>query len=167
MQKFVRIVSIVSVVLVSISLLLLLITIPIQGDIAQLLGYSESTTQALPQFPFSRFLPALLLLGCMIFQVICSSNNKIGIWSEIIAFICLAAIVPVISYLLSIAPNILQTRSGQSDYVILARSVVSTISYFLMLPAGLGEAIAIANCGMGIVYKKMSKSAAICNFPQE
>ena len=158
MQKFIRTMSIIAVVLVGLSLFLLLFTIPFQRMIAKgIYGMDLATVGSLPRFPLLPFVFGCLRLGCMVLLIICCGNKKGGIWLEIIVFICLALVIPVISQMVSPVYNNLIGKT-MGAYHMAANSIVNSIAGVCLSPAGWGQAIAYAVCGMSIVFKKMSKS---------
>lgn len=157
MQKFIRIMAIVAAILVGLSLLLLLVSIPFQRTIgSNLLGYPDAMTDGLPQFPLMAFLFTFLQLGCMILLIVCCGNKKGGIWLEVIAFITLAVILPALSQVLEPIYNVFVGRMRGETYLA-AKSVVNSICVFCRMPGTLGVAIGYGVCGMSIVFKRMSK----------
>ena len=156
MQKFIRIMAIIAVALVGLSLFLLLTTIPFQRMIADgVFGCPDVALDRLPMFPLVPFLNCFLRLGCMALLIICCGNRRGGIWLELIVFVSLVAVLPAVSQGVSLVYNQLVGRMG--DYHLVANTMVSNISNYCLAPAGWGQAIAYAVCGMSIVFKRMSK----------
>ena len=160
MQKLIRIMAIVAAVLVGFSLLLLLGTIPFQRTVgSNLLGYPDAMTEGLPQFPLMAFLFTFLQLGCMILLIVCCGNKKGGIWLEVIVFISLAVLLPLLSQVLEPMYNVYVGRMRGETYLA-AKSVVNSICVYCRMPGSLGIAIGYGVCGMSIVFKRMSKKMA-------
>ena len=160
MQKLIRIMAIVAAVLVGFSLLLLLVTIPFQRTVgSNLLGYPDAMTEGLPQFPLMAFLFTFLQLGCMILLIVCCGNKKGGIWLEVIVFISLAVLLPLLSQVLEPMYNVYVGRMRGETYLA-AKSVVNSICVYCRMPGSLGIAIGYGVCGMSIVFKRMSKKMA-------
>ena len=152
--------AIVAAVLVGFSLLLLLVTIPFQRTVgSNLLGYPDAMTEGLPQFPLMAFLFTFLQLGCMILLIVCCGNKKGGIWLEVIVFISLAVLLPLLSQVLEPMYNVYVGRMRGETYLA-AKSVVNSICVYCRMPGSLGIAIGYGVCGMSIVFKRMSKKMA-------
>lgn len=157
MQKFIRIMAIIAAALAGLSLVLLLITIPFQRSISSIFFNSPDIAMStLPQFPLLPFIFGVLRLSCMALLTICCGNKKGGIWLELIIFACLVFVLPGLSRILSpLFTQILYSTKG-SDYI-MANNLVSNIANYCMIPAGWGQALAYAACGMSVVFKKMSR----------
>lgn len=155
MQKFIRIMAVVAVVLMGVSLLLLLVTVPMQPVLARWLRYPEDILGILPRFPLIPVLFCLLRLGCAALLLIFCGNKKGGIWLEVIAFACMAVILPALNHA---ATSVYSLSLSQMGAVYTAvNSLTSNVAFYCMIPAGLGQSIAYATCGMSIAFKKMSK----------
>lgn len=156
MQKMIRILAIIAVILVAFSMLALLISIPLQRVLAaKVFNYPEDMVAYLPIVPFPQLLRCLLLLGCAILVMVCAGKKGV-ILPEIILLIVLLFVIPGVNNFL---PTLINTWLGQtrgSAYVA-ANSVANTVSNFCTSPAALGNSLALVVCGMNMVYKKMSK----------
>ena len=160
MDKVIRILAIVATALVVLSLLLMLITIPFQGLIAQyLLGYPEDVLSFLPQFPLAPFLTTLMRLLPVALLILCCGSKKGGYWLEILVFVALVIVLPPLTSFLSTGFSVLRDYISLSAYMVVSNSVANTISNFCLGPASVGYALAYCTCGMSIVYKvrKMEK----------
>ena len=157
MQKFIRVLAIIAAVLVALSLLALLISIPCQRLIAgSWFHYPEQMVAALPIFPLAHFIHCFLLLGCTALMIVCAGNKKGGIWLEILLLVMLALVVPVLSTALTNVQTIL-TGHLRGDSYVAANSVVNQISGYCMWPGNLGNSLSLVACGMSIAFKQMSK----------
>lgn len=160
MQKFIRVMAIVALVLVALSFLLLLGTLPFQRVLAEkVLKPAPDVLALLPIFPLAAFIGCILLLGCAILAVVFGGNQKGGIWLEILVLIAVALVVPFISgFLDSLLTPFLATARG-SLYVA-AGATANQIANACMWSANLGESLMLVVCGMSMVYKRMSKKLA-------
>lgn len=157
MQKTIKIMSIVAVVLAAFSLFMLLVTIPFQGLIASgVFGYSGSETGAFPIFPTMPFINCFMRTACMALLIVCCGNKKGGIWMELLVLASMVFVLPAFSSAVSQTYNVFVSRAMGLKYVA-ANSVASTIANYCLVPAGWGQTIAYVTCGMSIVFKKMSK----------
>lgn len=156
MQKTIRILAIIATALTAFTLVLLVVSIPFQGVIAEeILGYPPYVIEELPQFPLLPFLSNLLRTGCIGLLIICCGNKKGGIWMEILIMIILAIVLPVIN---NIALRLLTVALGQlgSDKLIV-NSFITQIANYCAYPSGLGQTLAYITCGMSIAFKTLSK----------
>ena len=154
MNKFIRVTAIVGAALVALALLLLLVSIPLQGAVVGV--KSEDILQYLPIFPVAAFVNLFLLLGCCALMIVCAGNQKGGIWLEILLLIALVAVLPLINTVLSSAMSILAVRFRGDKYMAAYSLMNSTTRYFTWT-SGIGRAITLVACGMSITYKKLSK----------
>ena len=154
MNKFIRVTAIVGAALVALALLLLLVSIPLQGAVVGV--KSEGILQYLPIFPVAAFVNLFLLLGCCALMIVCAGNQKGGIWLEILLLIALVAVLPLINTVLSSAMSMLAVRVRGNEYMAAYSLMNSTTGYFTWT-AGIGRAITLVACGMSITYKKLSK----------
>ena len=160
MQKFIRILAIAAAVLVALSFLLILISIPLQRFIAgTLLQYPDSMLSIMPIFPLDSFVSCFLLLGCMILLVVCCGNKKGSIWLEILVLAAIVLVLPMLSTLLSYVQNIIIARV-RGEAFIAANSIASRIWAYCMYPGNLGRSIALVAIGMSIAFKRMNKKIA-------
>lgn len=155
MQKTIRILAIISAVLVGFSLALLIVSLPFQRLLAQVLGYPEISLAMLPTFPFVPFLSCFLRAGCIAALIICCGNKKGGIWLEILMLAILVIVLPFLTTAASTAYTTFIGRYGNAKLV--AISAVSRISDFCCHPANWGQALAYITCGMSIAFKTMRK----------
>ena len=157
MQKFIRVMAIIAAVLVALSLLLLLVSIPLQRFIAgNWLKYPESLMAALPIFPLADFFNCFLLLACVALLIVCCGNQKGGIWLEILMFLMIAVVLPLLNNLLANVQNVMLGQLRGDTYVA-ANSAVNNISHYCMASGNLGRCIALATCGMSIAFKRTKK----------
>lgn len=157
MQKFIRVIAIVAAVLVALSLLLLLVSIPLQRFIAgNWLNYSESLMAALPIFPLADFFNCFLLLGCVALLIVCCGNQKGGIWLEILMFLMIAVVLPLLNELLATVQNVMLPQL-QGELYVAANAIVNNIAHYCVATANLGRCIALAACGMSIAFKRTKK----------
>lgn len=161
MQKLIRILAIGAAALIATSLFLLIATIPFQRSIGEFLyGASDEVLSGLPQIPLLPLLYGFLRLGCVVPLIFCCGNKKGGIWLEIVAFAALCVVIPLLSFFLSPLYAMLIARF-QGAASVMAYTTVENIANFCMIPAGLGQSLAYAVCGMSIVFKRMSKKAEV------
>ena len=159
MQKFIRITAIIAAILVALSLLLLLVTIPFQQSLGRLWSTSEDVLAHLPIFPLAQFVPCFMLLGCAILAVVFGGNKKGGIWLEILVFAAVALALPIMRDLLSYVQNVAIGQYRGSVYLA-ANATVAQIASYCMWPANLGNCLVLVVCGMSVVFKRMSKKMA-------
>ena len=160
MQKFIRVMAITATVLVVLSLLLLLVSIPFQSQIAaKIYKFPEELTDMLPMFPLSQFVHTFLLLGCSALMIVCCGNQKGGIWLEILLLATLILVVPFINKVLSDVQNVFIGQVGGGS-VVAANSVVNQISSYCAWPSALGNSLALVAGGMSMAYKRMDKKLA-------
>lgn len=160
MQKFIRVIAIVALVLVALSFLLLLGTLPFQRVLAEkVLKPAPDVLSLLPIFPLAAFIGCILLLGCAILAVVFGGNQKGGIWLEILVLIAVALVVPFISGFLDslLTPFLVNARGG---LYVAAGATANQIAGACMWSANLGESLMLVVCGMSMVYKRMSKKLA-------
>ncbi len=155
MQKIIRVMIRIAAVLMGISILLLLLSVPLQGFIAKHFDYPAYIVSALPIFPFMQFLFCLLGTGCIALLITCCGKEKGGIWLEILVLVLLAIVLPVLN---NLALPIYMSFMGRfGELKIAAYSAASQITTYCLTPAALGQVLAYVSCGMSIAYKKMSK----------
>ena len=161
MQKFIRTMAIVAVALAALSVLLLLISVPLQQLIAdEIYGWGGDLLGLLPIFPVLPLLFTLLRTACMVPLIFCSGNKKVGIWLEIVVFAVLLLVLPFLSQIAdTLATQILSQIRGSA--YLTAHSVVNQISNMCLRTAGWGQALAYAVCGMSLVYKKHSNDKTV------
>ena len=160
MQKLIRVLAIIAAVLIALSLVLLLGTLPFQRAIAaKLYTSSDDVIAVLPIFPLATFINCFMLTGCSALLIVCCGNKKGGIWLELILLVAMALVLPAIYRLLS---RFMTVAFGQfrGDTYIAANSVADLISSCCMWPGNLGRCLAFVTGGMSIVYKHMSKKLA-------
>ena len=156
MQKMIRVLAIIAVILVAFSMLALLISIPLQRVLAlRVFSYPAEMVAYLPIVPFPQLLRCLLLLGCAILVMVCAGKKGI-ILPEILLLIVLLFVIPgVNNFLPTLITNWLARTKG--DSYVAANSVANMVSNYCATPAALGNSLALVVCGMNMVYKKMSK----------
>lgn len=160
MQKFIRVTAIIAAVLIALSFLLLLISIPFQRMIgAKLFGISDDVVDVLPQFPLASFVNCFMLLGCAVLLIVCCGNKKGGIWLELILLAAVALVLPAINFLLSYVVTVAFGQFRGYAYIA-ANTVTNQIASYCMWPGNLGRSLALVVCGMSIVFKRMSKKLA-------
>lgn len=156
MQKTIRILAIIATALVALSLMLLVVSIPLQGVIAkEIFGYPSYVIEELPQFPLMFFLSNLLRVGCIGLLIICCGNKKGGIWLEILIMIILAIVLPVIDNVALRLYTVVLGRYGSEKIMI--NSLITQIANYCAYPSGLGHTLAYITCGMSIAFKTLSK----------
>lgn len=156
MNKFIRVTAIVGAALVALSLCLLLISIPLQPVLGRVYMHQGEFLSFLPIFPVAAFVNLFLLLGCTVPMIFCAGKKKGGIWLEILLFVALVLVLPLISSVLSTGLSVVAGNYRGSSYMA-AYSIVNTISGWFTWTAGIGRAITLVACGMSITYKKLSK----------
>lgn len=160
MQKTIRILAIIAAILVALSFLLLLISIPFQRLIADKgFGYSQDIIGLLPVVPWAVIAECFVLLGCAILLIVCANSKKSGIWLEILLLAAVVAVLPVLNTVLSNVQNVLFVNVRGSTYVA-ANSVANLISSYCMWPGNLGHSVLLVVAGMSMVHKHMSKKLA-------
>ena len=157
MQKTIRILAIIATVLVAFTLILLVVSIPFQGVIAEkICGYPSYVIEELPQFPLMSFLSNLLRAGCIGLLIICCGNKKGGIWMEILIMVVLAIVLPLTD---SLALKLYTFILGRFDSgKLIANSIIAQIANYCAYPSGLGNTLAYITCGMSIAFKTLSKN---------
>lgn len=162
MQKFIRIMAIVSVVLIGISLLSLMITYPFQRLMGtKLFSYPQDIISALPQFPLVQFLSCTLQLGFAGLLILSCRNEKGGIWLEAVSLAFLAVVLPVCSQIATPFFNQLYLNLfglAKDTSYLMARSIVNSLANYCVIFANVGRGIACMTCGMSIAFKRMSKT---------
>lgn len=160
MQKTIRILAIIAAILVALSFLLLLISIPFQRLIADKgFGYSQDIIGLLPVVPWAVIAECFVLLGCAILAVVFGGNQKGGLWLEILVLIVVVLALPLIGTLLGHVQNVVIGQARGSMYIA-ANSVTNTIANFCMWPGNLGQSLILVVAGMSMVHKHMSKKLA-------
>lgn len=155
MQKTIRITAIIATALGGSALILLLVSIPLQGVIAPIFISSSEVIEALPKFPLVPFFSCLLRTICIALLIICCGNKKGGIWLELLILTLLIIALPLFNDIASHIYNVFIGKYG--SITLAANSIASNISYFCMIPSNFGRAVACISCGMSIVFKAMSK----------
>lgn len=156
MKKAIKVAAIIAVVLVALAMFLLLLSIPFQRVLAnKVFGFPADSVCYLPIFPWVSFVFCLLLLGCVILTAVCAGKKGI-ILPEILLLIVLIGVIPGINRAL---PSLFTVLWGhfKGDIYVAANSIVTQISSYCMIPATLGNSLALVACGMNIVHKRMSK----------
>lgn len=160
MQKFIRVTAIIAVVLVALSFLLLLISIPFQQTIAaKVFGSPHDAVSIMPVVPWVTVTNCIWLLGCAILAVVFGGNKKGGIWLEILVFAAVALVLPMMTALLGNVQNVVMAQARGTSYIA-ANAVANQIASYCMAPGNLGQSLILTVCGMSIVYKRMSKKLA-------
>lgn len=158
MQKLTRIFAIVAAALIIISLLLILISIPLQRPIGRLMSYPEEMMSFLPKVPFVPILFCLVRLVCVAPLVI-TDGKKGSIVPEILALLGMILLIPLLSTVVNLITPMIQSafalRSGSMQVV--ANSLMNMITSYCTVPAGLGQSVAYVVCGMRIATKWMNK----------
>ena len=160
MQKTIRILAVIAAILVALSLLLLLVSIPLQRMLAnKVFGAPQDVIGILPIVPWITFTGCFMLLGCAILAVVFGGSQKGGIWLEILVLIAVMIVLPLMNTLLG---NMLTVVMGQhrGSLYVAANSMSSTITSYCMWPGRLGQSIILVVCGMSMAYKHMSKKLA-------
>lgn len=156
MQKTIRVLAIIATALVTVTLLLLVVSMPFQGVIAkEIFNYPPYVIAELPKFPLMSFLSCLLRTGCIGLLIICCGNKKGGIWLEILIMIILAIVLPVIDNVALRLYTVVLGRYGSEKIMI--NSLISQIANYCAYPSGLGHVLAYITCGMSIAFKTLSK----------
>ena len=160
MQKFIRTMAILALILMGFSIFLLLFCLPFQRMIAAgIYGYSGEILSMLPIVPWSELIFGLLRTGlAVLLMAICCGKGR-SIAPVIVIFLCLMLVLPLFSRITSFTSAILGARYG--SLYLAARSAAMQISNFCTIPAAWGQAIAYGVCGMSIVYKRMSRAQEI------
>ncbi len=156
MQKTIKVIAVIAVILVAFSMLALLVSIPLQRVLAaKVFNYPAEMVAYLPIVPFPQLLRCLLLLGCAILLAVCAGKKGI-ILPEILLLIVLLFVIPgVNNFLPTLIANWLVRTKG--EYYAAANSVANMVSNYCDIPNSLGNSLALVVCGMNMVYKKMSK----------
>ena len=156
MQKMIKVLAVAAVILVALSLLALLVSLPLQRMLGmKIFNYPEDLVAYLPIFPISQFLECLVLLGCVILLAVCA-GKKGAILPEILLIAVMLAVVPFLGGFFSgLLPTLLGKFKGSA--YIAANSVATTISGYCMMPANVGNSLGLIVAGMNLVYKRMSK----------
>ena len=156
MQKMIRVLAMIAVILVALAMLALLIGIPLQRVLAmEVFSYPAEMVAYLPIVPFSQLLRCLLLLGCTILLAVCAGKKGI-ILPEILLLIVLLFVIPgVNNFLPTLISNWLARTKG--EMYVAANTVANMVSSYCAIPASLGNSLALVTCGMNMVYKRMSK----------
>ena len=156
MQKTIKITAVIAVILVALSMLALLVSIPLQRVLGmKIFNYPEELVAYLPMFPVSQFLECLVLLGCVILLAVCA-GKKGAVLPEILLIVVMLAVVPFLGGFLSTFLLGLMGKFKGDSYVA-ANSVANMISNYCMMPANLGNSLGLIVAGMNFVYKRMSK----------
>ena len=155
MQKFIKILAIIAMALVALSLLLILITLPLQRTFGQAMEYSDDIVSLLPIFPLQTFLLGLVNLGLLILLMCMAAKTK-SFWAEILVFAMLAVVLPGVSRVTGPMESVMLSSVKGSLYIA-ARNVSNQLVSYCTIPSSLGCALGYAVCGMSIVYKKMHK----------
>ena len=156
MQKTIKVTAVIAVILVALSMLALLVSIPLQRVLGmKVFNDPEDLVAYLPIFPVSQFLECLLLLGCVILLAVCA-GKKGNVLPEILLIVVMLTVVPFLGGFLSgLLPTLLGNLKGSA--YIAANSVATTISNYCMMAANLGNSLGLIVAGMNFVYKRMSK----------
>lgn len=156
MQKFIRILVIIATVLVGISFSLLFISILFQLPIAKYYNYPNEAIGLLPQIPVAQILICFLRLVCVALLIVCCGNKKGGVWMEIILFVLMLTLLPLIDVS---APTIYNKMIVylRGTYFIMANNISNSIASYCLIPANIGLIISYFACGMSIMFKHMNK----------
>lgn len=155
MNKFIRIMAIVSTALVALSLLLILVSVLFQPLLFRVLyGYEDVTFV----FPWVAFLNWVLRFVCIALLIICCGEKKGGIWLELLVFFTMLLIIPMLTTVGSLLFNDWLLDVKGVEYYSLYNHATN-IAGECALPAGWGNSLAYVTCGMSIVYKMMSKAS--------
>lgn len=164
MQKAIRVFSIIATSLAGLSLLLLLLTIPLQSALAGLLYNASSDVLALlPQIPVSQLIFIFLNFALILLTIFFCGKNNVGIWFDILTVCALAFILPSINTFGSIIGNLFSVPLGSNQLAI--NNIISAIANYCLLPGNLGIIITYMVCGMSIAFKQMSKKDYSVNTP--
>lgn len=158
MQKTIRILAIIAAILVALSFLLLLISIPLQRTIGKTMSYNEELLSFLPIVPMEQFIRCLLMLLCTVLLAVFAGKNGVML-PEILLLAVLVLVIPFFSSFYSAAMTIARSQVG-GGITIAAEGIVNTIARYCMIPAGLGNSLALVVAGMSMVHKHMSKKLA-------
>lgn len=161
MQKFIRITAIVAVALMGLSLLLILISVPFQESIALYLTdgslKGDRVMELLPMFPTIPFLFGCLRLCCIVALLLVCYSKKDSIYFEIIIFVCLLVVLPLINY--AVTQDTVELMADKGATYVGANSIANVISDYCLIFSDWAQAIAYSVCGMSILSKRMSKKA--------
>lgn len=156
MEKLIRKSAMIAAILMGISLMLILMTVPLQRALAEyLLGYPGEQLELFPFFPVLTFGKCLLSAVCVALVSISCSNKKSSIWFEVILLGCLAIVLPGTFQILSNIYQRVLSGMGGVD-LILTNSAATIMANYCAIPAYLGQILAYVTCGMSIAYKKLS-----------
>ena len=158
MQKLIRICAIAAGALIALTLLLLIVSIPLQRPIARVMGAPEEVLGILPRLPWFPILFCMLRLGCII-PLILTDNKKGTIVLEVALFVCMAVALPGLNSLWSFYAPVVANTKGL--LYLNANSVVNTIVGMCTIPSGLGQALAYGVCGMRLVSKRLHRQETL------
>lgn len=156
-QKPMRITAIVAASLIALSVLLLLITIPIQEARISAYGYgAEINSTSLPIFPTIPFIFTCLYLVCAVALIFACYGKTDRVAIEIIVFICLL-IIPIISnYALASYRRFLV--QGDLDYSATYAILTVIFNKYTMFSRW-AQPLCLVVCGMSAVVKRMRGKA--------
>lgn len=155
MQKLIRILAILAVVLVLASLCLMVVCIPFRHFLGSIFYPGAEILDAMPLIYWPAFVNGLALLVCMVPLVICCGNQKGGIWLELVVLAILMLVLPLLSEGIgTLSAWVINARG--SAYAA-ANSVSAKIAGYCMAPARLGTALAYVAAGMSMAFKHMRK----------
>lgn len=156
MQKVMRILAIVATVLMVVSLLLLLISIPLQSLYAkEVLNYPADMRSALPVIPLPTLLSCLLRAVLVALVIFVCGSKKGGILFDLAVLAGLVIVEPILNGIVTAVYT--AVLGGMGYEYVLGNSVATQLSTYCLMPAGWGVVIAYVICGMSIACKKLSK----------
>lgn len=155
MQKLIRILAILALVLVLASLCLMVVCIPFRHFLGSIFYPGAEILDGMPLIYWPAFVNGLALLVCMVPLVICCGNQRGGIWLELVVLAILALVLPLLSEVINIWAAWL--FNSHSSIYAAASSVSARIAGYCMAPARLGTVLAYVAAGMSMAFKHMRK----------
>lgn len=162
MQKLIRITAIVTVALMALSVILILVSVPLQEAILEHKYGNEFSeyTSHLPIFPSTPFSVGILRLICTAALLLVCFSKKTGIRFEIIIFALMLIMIPVIDYVYTVSGDYTMIAEYGANYYG-AYALAEVIADNCMIFSNFAQAIAYALCGMSVVYKRMKKETEV------
>ena len=158
MKKLICILSIICLALVVLSLVLTVGCVLLQKPLIDLI-YGKSVGDAPMSVPVSPIVYGLCATVTLALLCLIGGNQKIGIWADVVLLGALILVLPGLNAVLSLAQGLAGTAIANAQGVgaIVSNAAVNQMCSFTMMPGGLGMRLALAVCGMSLVYKLLSK----------
>lgn len=153
MNKFIRIVAIVSAVLMGVSAILLIVVLCCQNSLSHLISTSDFSAFIVPGGPVIRILCSLGMAVLMCFFL---GNKKVGIWFDILSFALIGFVFPFICSIVNYFETMMYTRVN-GEMLMAARSAVMSLCNVPQFIAQAAVTILLLMCGMSIAYKRLTK----------